>query len=131
METIEVRRLDIISGKQSFVKLIVDGKDLLEEFELSLEERYRTEMRTIYAWMQMVADLNPVPGTVYHPISDGKDGFREYEFKSKHLRVYAIAEPGGKIVVMGGKKNTQRQDIKRFRELKKQLTKYLQRDEAD
>ena len=63
MGTIEVRRLDIISGRQSFEKIIVDGKDLLEEFELSLEERYRTEMRTIYAWMQMVADLNPVPSS--------------------------------------------------------------------
>ena len=131
MGTIEVRRLDIISGKQSFEKLIVDGKDLLNEFELSLEERYRTEMRTIYAWMQMVADLNPVPGTVYHPISDGKDGFREYEFKSKHLRVYTIAESGGKIVVMGGKKNMQKRDIKRFRELKVELIKYLKKDEAD
>ena len=130
METIEVRRLNIISGKQTFEKLIVDGKDLLEDFELSLEERYRSEMRTIYAWMQMVADLNPVPGTVYHPISDGKDGFREYEFKSKHLRVYAIAESGGKIVVMGGKKNMQKRDIRRFRELKVELMNYLKKDEA-
>ena len=130
MEGFELRRLDIIVGKQSFSKLIVDGRDLLNEFELTLEERYRSEMRTIYAWMQMVADLNPVPGTVYHPLSDGKDRFREYEFKSKHLRVYTIAAPDGKIIVLGGKKNRQRQDIRRFRELKKQFIKYLQEDEA-
>lgn len=130
METIELRRLEIICGKQSFEKLIVDGRDVLNDFELSLDNRYRTEMRTIYAWMQMVADLKPVPGTVYHPISDGKDGFREYEFKSKHLRVYAVARPNGKIIVMGGKKNRQKRDIERFREIKKQIIKYLHKDET-
>ena len=75
-------------------------------------------------------DLSPVPGTIYHPISDGTDGIREYEFKSKHLRVYAFAKPDGKTVVTGGKKNTQRKDIKRLRELKKQFIKYLQGNET-
>jgi len=131
MERFELRHLDIINGKQSFEKLIVEGSDLLEEFERSLEERYRSEMRTIYAWMQMVADLRPVPGTVFHPISDGKDGIREYEFKSKHLRVYAITKPNGKIVVMGGNKKTQRRDIIRLRELKKQFIKFLLENETD
>lgn len=131
MERIELRHLEIVDGKQSFEKMIVDGRDLLKEFVLSLEERYRTEMRTIYAWMQMVADLRPVPGTIYHPLSDGKDGIREYEFKSKHLRVYALAKPDGKIVVMGGKKKTQRKDINRFRVIKKLFIKYLQENETD
>lgn len=70
-------------------------------------------------------------GNNFHPLSDGKDGIREYEFKSKHLRVYALAKPDGKIVVMGGKKKTQRKDINRFRELKKQIIKYLQENETD
>lgn len=130
MLSFELRRLEIIDGRQSFEKLIVDGRDLLQEFEQSLEERYRSEMRTIYAWMQMVADLNPVPGTIYHPLSAGKDGIREYEFKSKHLRVYAFAKPNGKIVVTGGKKKSQRKDIKRLRELKIQFIKYLQENET-
>lgn len=86
METFELRHLDIISGKQTFEKIIVDGIDILNEFELSLEDRYRGELRTIYAF----------------------------------------AKPDGKIVVMGGKKNRQRRDIQRFREIKKQFIKYLQ-----
>ena len=131
MGRIELKRLEVIEGRQTFEKMILDGRDLLEEFERSLEERYRSEMRTIYAWMQMVADLRPVPGTRYHAISDGNDGFREYEFKSKHLRIYAFAKLDGKIVVMGGKKNRQRRDIKRFKELKRLYIKYLQENETD
>ena len=131
MRRIELKRLEVIEGRQTFEKMILDGRDLLEEFERSLEERYRSEMRTIYAWMQMVADLRPVPGTRYHAISDGNDGFREYEFKSKHLRIYAFTKLDGKIVVMGGKKNRQRRDIKRFKELKRLYIKYLQENETD
>ena len=131
MARFELKRLEVVDGIQSFEKLVVDGIDLLEEFERSLEDRYRSEMRTIYAWMQMVADVKPVPGTVYHAISDGKDGVREYEFKSKHLRVYAFAKTDGKIVVLGGKKNRQKSDIRRFRSFKKQLISYLNENETD
>ena len=45
---------------------------------------------------------------------------KEYEFKSKHLRVYAIQQINGKIIVLGGFKNNQKEDINKFRSLKKQ-----------
>ena len=131
MPKFELRRLDVINGKQTFESLVVDEHDLLAEFESSLEERYRSEMRTLYAWMQMVADLCPVPGTIYHPLSDGKDGFREYEFKSKHLRIYAFAIARGKIIVMGGKKNRQRNYLRNFSGLKRQYITYSNQYETD
>lgn len=55
MKEIKIVDLEIIEGKQCFQKIVIDGRDLLQEFELSLEERYRSEMRTLYSWMQMVA----------------------------------------------------------------------------
>jgi hypothetical protein len=46
---------------------------------------------------------------------------KECEFKTHHLRVYAIHEiDTGKIVIMGGYKTKQKQDINHFREVKKQ-----------
>jgi len=51
---------------------------------------------------------------------------KEYEIKTHHLRVYAIHEAGtGKIIICGGYKNTQKNNIRHFREVKNQkmLTK--------
>ena len=42
--------------------------------------------------------------------------FKQYEFKTKNLRVYAFHDKSnGRIIVLGGKKGTQKKDIKRFR----------------
>lgn len=69
--------------------------------------------------MDAVANLLSLPETKFHPYSDGKDGVREYEFKTKHLRVYAIEQKGGKIVIIGGTKANQAKDQVEFRRLKK------------
>ena len=44
---------------------------------------------------------------------------KEYEFKSRYLRSYAIKTSKGKIVVLCGYKNRQKKDIRTFRSLKK------------
>ncbi len=44
---------------------------------------------------------------------------KEYEFKSKHLRIYVMKVKHGKLVVLGGTKNAQKKEIKRFRSIKK------------
>ena len=68
--------------------------------------------------MDAVANLLSLPETKFHPYSDGKDGVREYEFKTKHLRVYAIEQIGGKIIIIGGMKSNQAKDQATFRKLK-------------
>lgn len=112
-------RMDMIRGKQVFEKLVVNGVAPFDEFVAQLEERFRSEVKTLYKYMEIVSDLRPLPETKFHPYSDGRDGFREYEFKTKHLRVYAIEKKGGKIVILGGKKTTQSKDEVEFRRLKK------------
>ena len=47
-----------------------------------------------------------------------KDGVREFEFKSKHLRVYGITKPNGKIIITGGTKARQKVEQGEFRHLK-------------
>lgn len=114
-----LKRMDFIRGKQVFDKLVVDGVAPFDEFISQLEERYRPEVRTLYKYMEIVANLRPLPESKFHPYSDGKDGVREFEFKTKHLRVYVIEEVGGKIVILGGKKANQNKDQVKFRRLKK------------
>ena len=111
--------MEQIRGQQVFDKLVVDGVAPFDVFIDQLEERYRSEVRSMYAIMDAVANLQIPPGTKFHPYSDGKDGVREFEFKTKHLRVYAIEQKGGKIIILGGKKTNQAKDQVEFRRLKK------------
>lgn len=120
MSTFAVLKIEAINGIQVFNKLIVDGMSPLDEFEESLEEQYKTEMDSIYLYMEEVANLRSLPRTKFRELKGVKDNIKEYEFKSKHLRVYAIKQPNCRLVVMGGYKNSQNEDINKFRALKKQ-----------
>lgn len=120
MSIFALKKIDAVVGKQSFEKLVFDGVCLFDEFEQNIDEIYKSELKGIYASMNDVANLKSLPETKFHPYSDGKNGCREYEFKSKHLRVYAIEKYGGEIVVMGGTKANQKKDQSEFRKIKKQ-----------
>ena len=69
--------------------------------------------------MNAVANLSPVPYEKFHFYDDGKDGIREFEFKSKHLRVYGITQHDGKLIILGGTKVKQKDDEVEFRRLKR------------
>ena len=114
-----LERMEQIRGKQVFDKLVVDGIAPFDTFISLLEETYRSEVRTLYSLMDAVANLISLPETKFHPYSDGKDGVREFEFKTKHLRAYAIEQTGGKIIIIGGTKANQSKDQADFRRLKK------------
>lgn len=121
MPIFELENIEAIRGCQQFDKLKVDGECPIDNFVDNLEERYETEMDMIYAYMDMVANNQSLPYTKFHTLDKGcSDGCREYEFKTKHLRVYAISQTGGKIIILGGYKNSQKRDIVSFRALKKQ-----------
>ena len=123
MPTFALQKIEAIKGKQEFDKLIVDGKCPFDEFEKGLEKQYVSELVGIYSNMQDVADLKTLPPTKFHfydldKKKKNKDGVREFEFKSKHLRVYGITKPNGKIIITGGTKSKQKTDQNEFRRLK-------------
>ncbi len=123
MPIFALRKIEAIKGRQQFDKLVVDGKCPFDEFEANLEEQYKAEMAGIYHYMQDVADLKPVSDDKYHFYDKDKkqrrkDGVREFEFKSKHLRVYGITKPNGKIIITGGTKARQKVEQGEFRRLK-------------
>lgn len=114
-----------VVGKQRFDKLLIDDVAPFDTFENNLEDEYKPEIASIYQIMNDVANLRSLPYSKFHPYSDGSDGYREYEFKTKHLRVYAIEQPGGKIIIFGGTKANQSKDESTFRKIKKQYISSL------
>lgn len=128
MRTFALKRITNVKGKEPFDKLIVDGKSLIDDFEDNLEEQYESEMDAIHAYMDCVSNQQSLPRNKFHPLNEGQGQTKEYEFKTKHLRVYAIQQPGEKIVVMGGYKNEQPKDIKKFRSLKDEYLESLAKD---
>ena len=121
MHIFALEKIDAIKGKQEFLKLKVDNKCPFDELENNLESRYKSELVGIYSCMHEVANLKSVPDTKYHFYDKNKkrkDGIREFEFKSKHLRVYGITQPNGKIIITGGTKAKQKDDQNEFRRLK-------------
>ncbi len=123
-----------VNGKQEFSELVIDAKNdseleikgQLTEFEQSLKgTNYEIELKTILAYMSFLSNLNGLPKTKFKDITPDKEEVKEYEFKSKHLRIYCIKKPNGKIVILGGYKNNQPSDIIKFRSLKQQYLKSL------
>jgi putative component of toxin-antitoxin plasmid stabilization module len=119
-----IKEFEQINGRQTFYKLLKDKDCPFENFAAQIEKdgRYTSELRTAFAYMEMVANLKMLPVSKMREITPSKDKVKEYEIKTKHLRIYFIhLEKTGKIVVLGGFKTTQKQDIGQFRSLKKQF----------
>lgn len=117
--------------KQSFYELVVNpvgdlkDKGQLTEFEKELELRYVSELTKIYAYMEFDANGNHPPTNKLKELSGVTDGVKEYEYRSKHLRIYCIKSPNGKTVILGGLKSNQTRDLRAFRALKNQYLNSL------
>ena len=125
-------KIEAIKGKQEFDKLVVDDKCPFDEFEKELESQYKSELDGIYHYMQDVADLKPLPKEKFHFYDNDKKkknlgGVREFEFKSKHLRVYGITKPNGKIIITGGTKSKQKDEQNVFRRLKQRYLESIEK----
>jgi putative component of toxin-antitoxin plasmid stabilization module len=123
MAQFSLELIESIRGRQAFYKLKLDnGYCPLDEFCEKIENTsYASELRTIFTYMDLIANNNTLPHTKFKDLTSKKDKYKEYEFKSKHLRVYVFHDAkSGKVVVCGGMKTEQKSDIKYFRNLKKQ-----------
>lgn len=122
MRIFATQNIESVKGWQVFEKLLVDEVCLLDEFEKELKENslYESEFKTIMAYMNFIANGKSLPNTKFREIKGGKLSVKRYEIKSKHLRVYAFRQPGGKIVVLGGYKNNQEADIRQFNSIVKE-----------
>ena len=129
MSKFALEKIKAIKGKQTFYDLKVNEVGQFESFSNELEEEYKSELVTLNARMDLVANLNRLPKEKFRDITPKKQTVKEYEFKTKHLRLYVIhIEKTGKVIVLGGYKNTQKSDISSFRSLKSQFLKSLEDD---
>lgn len=128
MSKFALERMDEIRGDQRFDKLVVDGVAQFDEFEKDVIGQYGAEFRSLLLIMNQVSEGYSLPKTKFHPYNKGEKGVREYEFKTRNLRAYAIEQPGGKIVVYGGTKARQRKDQNIFRKLKNEYLESINHD---
>lgn len=131
MSIFVLEKLKAIVGKQDFYELYIDGESQFREFCKKIKEnkQYHIELIKIFALMSLVAELKMLPQNKFKDITPSKEDVKEYEFKSKHLRVYIFhLEKSGKVVAFGGYKNTQKEDIPKFRSYKSRYLKEIQND---
>ncbi|GAB3993535.1 hypothetical protein GCM10028807_28990 [Spirosoma daeguense] len=128
MSTFTLKKVEAVRAKQELDELVVDGIGQLEAFERLLKEtdmRFLSEFKTLLSYMEYAANGNSLPDTKFKDVTATGALVKEYEFKSKHLRVYAIKKTNGKIIILGGFKTNQKADFKRFRSLKEQYLNSL------
>jgi hypothetical protein len=125
MSTFALLEIEGVKGVQRFVKLKKDNICPFDEFEKAASLQYPNEITQMYVYMNEVANLKSLPFSKFHPYDNGTP--REYEFKTKHLRVYAIEQPNSKVIIIGGMKSQQEKDEKKFRRLKKAYLKSLKK----
>ncbi len=130
MATFVLKKLEAVVGKQQFFELIIDGNSQFDEYCKTIinHKQYYSELLKIFTLTNLVSQLKMLPQTKFKDITPDKETIKEYEFKSKHLRVYAFhIEKTGKIVAYGGFKNTQKEDISKFRSYKNRFLKSSQK----
>jgi len=123
MNTFALQKIEEIAGRLEVFKLTENGKCEYDDFERGIEAEgtYISELTTIQVRLHEMAELKSLPETKFRDITpSNKEKVKEYEVKTKHLRVYLIHDvPNGRVIICAGKKTSQKKDIKHFREVKK------------
>lgn len=117
------------SGKVSIAriklfKLAINNICPIDEFEKAMrrDAGLNLEIDKIYSIIEDSCNLVPLPKTIFRQLKLRKLPYRLYEAKSKHLRFYLIKlEKMGKVILIGGRKTTQREDLKYLESLIKDI----------
>jgi hypothetical protein len=115
-----------IKAMEIVEQLFIDNIGQLDALENGLKgTTYAGEFVGLIAFIQHFAN-GGTPGKKVKYLK-GNDGATEFEFISKHLRIYAIQQPGKKIIVYGGFKKAadSKDNIAVFRAIKKEYFRFL------
>lgn len=116
-----------IKAREVVEQLFINGIGQLDLFENNLKgTTYICEFISLLAFIQHFANGGN-PGKKVKYLKGVQDGVTEYEFISKHLRIYAIQQPGKKIILFGGTKKAadSSDNISVFRSIKVQFINSL------
>lgn len=115
-----------IKAREVVEELVVDGKSVLQEYKDEMKGTpYEKELGAMMKYIEKAADGHSLPKEKMRKYKGNKDGVAEYEFKTKHLRLWAIQQPNKKLLIFGGFKNSQGKDEVKFRSRKKQFLESL------
>lgn len=121
MSKFALKEITAIVGRQKVYELVIDNKGQLETFETDLEKVYKGRIKTLLTYIELFINGHSLPTSKFRDLTPKKEMIKEYEFKQNPLRIYAIKISEGQIILYCGHKNTQREDINRFRSLKNQF----------
>lgn len=121
---------EIKNGKLSFHKLIIDDECLYDKFcnEIENDKIHLFSLNKIRTYMNLLAESDmQLPATKFNSIKGSGDKVIGYEFKYKVLRVYIIKQTPNVYVVLGGYKNNQKKDIKKFKRITVEFLKSIEK----
>ncbi len=127
MHRFALKRLEEFEGLQTFDKLVINDKCQFDDFveRVIKNKTYESEIGKKYRCMERLSNRLSLPNTSFKDITPKNERIKEYEFRSRNLRVYAMKRKNGKIVVFGGFKKDQNKDIMKFRATKKKYVESL------
>lgn len=118
--------LDEFATRQRVFKLLRNDKSLIDNFlaEIKNDKNLEPELGELYGIIENAADGLQLPINKYRALKVAKNlKYKPFEAKSKHLRIYLFQErETGMIIIIGGKKVEQPNDIKRVEQIIKDYT---------
>ncbi len=117
----------LIKAREVVEQLFINNIGVLDLFEEGLSgTTYLGEFKGIIKFIEHFANGGSVGKKVKY-LKGVKDGTTEFEFISKHIRIYAIQQPGKKIVIFCGmkKKADSSDNIAAFRSIKKEYLDFI------
>ncbi|NVM62000.1 hypothetical protein FHW88_000276 [Mucilaginibacter sp. SG538B] len=120
MAKYSLKEVEQVNGKIKYFKLEIDGRCQFDEFcqDIQRDGNLTSELASIYSIMNSQANLHMLPKTKFRDITPKKSKNKEYEFKKGSVRIYALKDAVGNIIVYAGKKGSQSIDMARFRTIK-------------
>lgn len=118
MAIFEIRKIEQIRARSDCYYLLKNGKNLYAEAEEKIRRDggYDSELISVQVILEMVANGEKLPVKKYRMLQSGL-----FEIKTRNLRAYLFHETRtGKILVMLGKKNSQKKDIPKFKSIVEQ-----------
>lgn len=124
MNKFALRRLKQIKGRIPFSVLEIDNNCQFLDFCAQIEKdgSLKKQLVTVFARMDQLARMERLPVQKFRDITPRKETIKEFEIKTPDLRIYLIKEEGH-IIILGGMKSKQGNDIRVFRSIKQ---RYLQ-----
>ncbi|MDP1726590.1 MAG: hypothetical protein Q8M15_07380 [Bacteroidota bacterium] len=109
-----LKRKSKVGSVVNYFKLYINGKSPFAEFCDGVYKagNYEEEIDKIEAWIDIHSEGQELPDGSIKPLGrDAKDPYKDFEFRTKHIRVYFFRdEETGDIIVLGGMNDKKEKD---------------------